>query len=272
MTCTCEGEARRAWRVALDAEPLPAEVRTAVRQEVGAKLAELAWLLTWDGYETLLGATSTGRARVVLRATSDACWEAAQTLGGGGLPDEQALRALLPLLDVAAVQLELLEHDARIRSSMYLDEPAMFPDEDDEEKPEDALPTGPNGETCRATGETPPPAPTSPPTAAATPAGLSEETIGGDQDQDQDRAAGIRARRVATLLDGKIDPRILEIAERRNMIANDKQAAIFVLDNRVAGWLSGKWGELLAISARAARETDWYQNVRPKLLAKGDHD
>ncbi|MCA9109819.1 MAG: hypothetical protein KDA52_07720 [Planctomycetaceae bacterium] len=64
------------------------------------------------------------------------------------------------------------------------------------------------------------------------------------------------------ILIGPEGVRILEIAKKKEMTANDRYAAIIEIDQRIAGWDSPEVARLLGVSASAIRQTPTWRHIQ----------
>jgi hypothetical protein len=58
---------------------------------------------------------------------------------------------------------------------------------------------------------------------------------------------------------------ILNVAKDSARTADERMRVIYAIDNRTVGWTSGRWAEVLEVTAAAVRQTDWWKNERRRL-------
>jgi hypothetical protein len=58
---------------------------------------------------------------------------------------------------------------------------------------------------------------------------------------------------------------VLKVAQDLTKTADERMRTIYVIDNRVVGWTSGKWAEALSVTDAAVRQTDWWKIDRKRL-------
>jgi hypothetical protein len=59
--------------------------------------------------------------------------------------------------------------------------------------------------------------------------------------------------------------RIYHVAQDTSKTADERMRAIYTIDNRVLGWTSDRWSDVLGVSAPAVRQTGWWKTERPRL-------
>ena len=72
-------------------------------------------------------------------------------------------------------------------------------------------------------------------------------------------------KRLISLVSGDNTIAIFNVAQDGTKTADEKMRAIYAIDNRVLGWTSVKWAEVLGVSDPAIRQTDWWKHEREKL-------
>jgi hypothetical protein len=70
---------------------------------------------------------------------------------------------------------------------------------------------------------------------------------------------------LTTLLGNDKAPKIFAVARDTSQTVEQRQRAIYVLDNRAIGYDGGQWAKLLNVTEQAARKTDWWKMDRKRL-------
>jgi hypothetical protein len=58
---------------------------------------------------------------------------------------------------------------------------------------------------------------------------------------------------------------IVAVAQDPERTVDERMRDIYIIDNRAVGWTSGKWAEVLRVTAAAVRQTGWWKHERKRL-------